>query len=134
MAHREWHRSDRIGWLRAAVLGANDGVISTASLMVGVAATGSTPSAVLTAGVAGLAAAGGIENSAVELDAVFMHGEHTCRRRLEVCVVSEQQLGHGTECTAVAGTLWPPGPFTYAAAATSAAHWAEAHHSARSRL
>jgi vacuolar iron transporter family protein len=56
MPHREWHRSDRIGWLRAAVLGANDGVISTASLMVGVAATGSTPSAVLTAGIAGLAA------------------------------------------------------------------------------
>ncbi|MFC5568715.1 VIT family protein [Lysobacter yangpyeongensis] len=56
MAHREWHRSERIGWLRAAVLGANDGVISTASLMVGVAATGSTPSAVLTAGLAGLVA------------------------------------------------------------------------------
>ena len=54
--HREWHRSDRIGWLRAAVLGANDGVISTASLMVGVAATGATPAAVLTAGIAGLAA------------------------------------------------------------------------------
>lgn len=56
MVHREWHRSQRIGWLRAAVLGANDGVISTASLMVGVAATGSTTTSVLTAGVAGLAA------------------------------------------------------------------------------
>lgn len=56
MAHREWHRSQRIGWLRAAVLGANDGVISTASLMVGVAATGSTTAGVLTVGVAGLAA------------------------------------------------------------------------------
>lgn len=56
MAHREWHRSQHIGWLRAAVLGANDGVISTASLMVGVAATGSTSTAVLTAGVAGLVA------------------------------------------------------------------------------
>ena len=54
--HREWHRSDRIGWLRAAVLGANDGVISTASLMVGVAATGAGAAAVLTAGIAGLAA------------------------------------------------------------------------------
>jgi vacuolar iron transporter family protein len=54
--HREWHRSDRIGWLRAAVLGANDGVISTASLMVGVAATGSQPAAVMTAGIAGLVA------------------------------------------------------------------------------
>lgn len=56
MAHREWHRSERIGWLRAAVLGANDGVISTAGLMVGVAATGSTSSAVLVAGIAGLVA------------------------------------------------------------------------------
>jgi VIT1/CCC1 family predicted Fe2+/Mn2+ transporter len=54
--HAEWHKSSRIGWLRAAVLGANDGVISTASLMVGVAATGAAPAAVLTAGVAGLAA------------------------------------------------------------------------------
>jgi len=55
-AHNEWHKASRIGWLRAAVLGANDGVISTASLMVGVAATGAAPQAVLTAGVAGLAA------------------------------------------------------------------------------
>jgi VIT1/CCC1 family predicted Fe2+/Mn2+ transporter len=54
--HREWHKASRIGWLRAAVLGANDGAISTASLMVGVAATGAAPSAVLTAGIAGLAA------------------------------------------------------------------------------
>jgi vacuolar iron transporter family protein len=54
--HAEWHKASRIGWLRAAVLGANDGVISTASLMVGVAATGATPAAVLTAGVAGLVA------------------------------------------------------------------------------
>lgn len=54
--HPEWHKASRIGWLRAAVLGANDGVISTASLMVGVAATGAAPEAVLTAGVAGLTA------------------------------------------------------------------------------
>lgn len=54
--HRERHRFDRTGWLRAAVLGANDGVISTASLMVGVAATGADATAVLTAGIAGLAA------------------------------------------------------------------------------
>ena len=54
--HAEWHKASRIGWLRAAVLGANDGVISTASLMLGVAATGATPAAVLAAGVAGLVA------------------------------------------------------------------------------
>ncbi|MEZ5322632.1 MAG: VIT family protein [Microthrixaceae bacterium] len=52
----EMHRLHRTGWLRAAVLGANDGIVSTASLMIGVSATGAGSGAVLTAGVAGLAA------------------------------------------------------------------------------
>ena len=52
----ERHLVNRIGWLRAAVLGANDGIISTASLIVGVAAAAATQNAVLTAGVAGLVA------------------------------------------------------------------------------
>ncbi len=56
MRQGERHRSDRIGWLRAAVLGANDGIVSTASLVVGVAAAEATPHAVLVAGVAGLVA------------------------------------------------------------------------------
>jgi VIT1/CCC1 family predicted Fe2+/Mn2+ transporter len=54
--HLERHRAERIGWLRAAVLGANDGIVSTASLVVGVAAATSTHAAVITAGVAGLVA------------------------------------------------------------------------------
>jgi VIT1/CCC1 family predicted Fe2+/Mn2+ transporter len=54
--HKEHHRTDRIGWLRAAVLGANDGIVSTASLIVGVAAASATRSDVLIAGVAGLVA------------------------------------------------------------------------------
>jgi len=54
--HREWHRSDRVGWLRAAVLGANDGIVSTASLVLGVAAAHGTHSSILVAGVAGLVA------------------------------------------------------------------------------
>ena len=54
--HPEYHRVDRIGWLRAAVLGANDGIVSTASLIVGVAAAAATQNAVLIAGVAGLVA------------------------------------------------------------------------------
>ncbi|MDR3395766.1 MAG: VIT family protein [Parasulfuritortus sp.] len=54
--HREIHRSQRIGWLRAAVLGANDGIVSTASLMVGVAAAHVARSELLLAGVAGLVA------------------------------------------------------------------------------
>jgi vacuolar iron transporter family protein len=54
--HRERHRTDRIGWLRAAVLGANDGIVSTASLVIGVAAADATHSAVMIAGIAGLVA------------------------------------------------------------------------------
>ncbi len=55
-SHVERHRTRRIGWLRAAVLGANDGILSTASLVVGVAAAETTRGAVLVAGVAGLVA------------------------------------------------------------------------------
>ncbi|HVS32096.1 MAG TPA: VIT family protein [Thermoanaerobaculia bacterium] len=54
--HRERHRSERIGWLRAAVLGANDGIVSTASLVVGIAAAGAERNDVLLAGYAGLVA------------------------------------------------------------------------------
>jgi vacuolar iron transporter family protein len=54
--HRESHRTERIGWLRAAVLGANDGIVSTASLMVGVAAANVARGELLVAGVAGLVA------------------------------------------------------------------------------
>ena len=54
--HSERHRSHRIGWLRAAVLGANDGIVSTASLIVGVAAAEAVRGNVLVAGVAGLVA------------------------------------------------------------------------------
>lgn len=56
MKHNEIHRTHRIGWLRAAVLGANDGIVSTASLIVGVAAAESSRSSVLVAGMAGLVA------------------------------------------------------------------------------
>jgi VIT1/CCC1 family predicted Fe2+/Mn2+ transporter len=54
--HRERHRTARIGWLRAAVLGANDGIVSTASLVLGVAAANAAHGEVLVAGVAGLVA------------------------------------------------------------------------------
>jgi VIT1/CCC1 family predicted Fe2+/Mn2+ transporter len=54
--HRELHRAERIGWLRAAVLGANDGIVSTASLVVGIAAAESARSTILLGGAAGLAA------------------------------------------------------------------------------
>ena len=56
MSHHELHRIHRVGWLRAAVLGANDGIVSTASLIIGVAAASTTQENILLAGVAGLAA------------------------------------------------------------------------------
>jgi VIT1/CCC1 family predicted Fe2+/Mn2+ transporter len=56
LRHKERHRTERMGWLRAAVLGANDGIVSTASLVLGVAAAHGTRSNVLVAGVAGLVA------------------------------------------------------------------------------
>ena len=56
MRSQERHRTGRIGWLRAAVLGANDGILSTSSLVLGVAAAHATHSNVLVAGVAGLVA------------------------------------------------------------------------------
>jgi VIT1/CCC1 family predicted Fe2+/Mn2+ transporter len=56
MRHWERHRTERIGWLRAAVLGANDGIVSTASLILGVAAAHATHGSIMIAGVAGLVA------------------------------------------------------------------------------
>src|SRR5476649_2436039 len=56
MRHGERHRTENIGWLRAAVLGADDGIVSTASLVLGVAAAHGTHSSVLVAGIAGLVA------------------------------------------------------------------------------
>lgn len=56
MPHPEQHRTDRIGWIRAAVLGANDGIVSTGSLIVGVAAAEATPGSIVVAAVAGMIA------------------------------------------------------------------------------
>ena len=56
MRHSEEHKSHRVGWLRAAVLGANDGIVSTASLIIGVASAGASHDNILLSGVAGLVA------------------------------------------------------------------------------
>ena len=63
--HRERHRLKRVGWLRAAVLGANDGIVSTSSLLVGVAAADASHGSLLTAGIAG-AVAGAMSMAAGE--------------------------------------------------------------------
>ena len=77
--HRERHRLQRIGWLRAAVLGANDGIVSTASLLVGVAAADASHGSLLAAGVAG-AVAGAMSMAAGEYVSVQLAGRQRASR------------------------------------------------------
>ncbi|MDE2299127.1 MAG: VIT family protein [Burkholderiales bacterium] len=93
--HRERHRTDRIGWLRAAVLGANDGIVSTASLLVGVAAAGAGRSELLVAGAAGLMA-GAMSMAAGEYVSVSSQsdteGADIARERIELSAQPEAEL------------------------------------------
>jgi len=94
--HREFHRTDRIGWLRAAVLGANDGIVSTASLVLGVVSAGGPRAAVLVAGVAGLVA-GAMSMAAGEYVSVRSQADTEAadlakeRRELATDVASEER-------------------------------------------
>lgn len=72
--HRESHAIDRVGWLRAAILGANDGIVSTASLIAGVAASGAAASTILVTGTAGLVA-GALSMAAGEYVSVSSQGD-----------------------------------------------------------
>ena len=72
--HRETHAVERIGWLRAAILGANDGIVSTASLIAGVAAAGAAQASILVTGVAGLVA-GAMSMAAGEYVSVSSQGD-----------------------------------------------------------
>ena len=98
--HAEFHRSDRIGWLRAAVLGANDGVISVASLVVGVAASGAASSSVLLTGIAGLVA-GAMSMAAGEYVSVQSQAdtEHADleREKKELTTQPERELAELTD-------------------------------------
>ncbi|MCF8160873.1 MAG: VIT family protein [Polaromonas sp.] len=91
----EYHRTQHIGWLRAAVLGANDGIVSTASLILGVAAASATQSAVLVAGVAGLVA-GAMSMAAGEYVSVSSQSDteqaDIARERLELETDAEREL------------------------------------------
>jgi VIT1/CCC1 family predicted Fe2+/Mn2+ transporter len=95
MRHFEFHRSHRIGWLRAAVLGANDGIVSTASLIIGVAAAHTSHSAILLTGVAGLAA-GAMSMAAGEYVSVSSQSDtetaDLARERLELATDQESEL------------------------------------------
>ncbi len=94
MRHVESHRTQRIGWLRAAVLGANDGIVSTASLVLGVAAAGADSRAVLVAGVAGLVA-GAMSMAAGEYVSVSSQADteraDLARERRELTTAPEQE-------------------------------------------
>ena len=95
MQHSERHRTDRIGWLRAAVLGANDGIVSTASLVVGVAAAETSRSSILIAGVAGLVA-GAMSMAAGEYVSVSSQSDtesaDLARERNELAATPEAEL------------------------------------------
>ncbi len=94
-AHPELHRTDRIGWLRAAVLGANDGIVSTASLMVGVAAASANSETLLLTGVAALVA-GAMSMAAGEYVSVSSQADtetaDLSRERAELAAQPEHEL------------------------------------------
>jgi len=101
LRHRERHRSGRTGWLRAAVLGANDGILSTASLVLGVAAAHATHSNVLVAGVAGLVA-GSMSMAAGEY--VSVHSQADTEKAdlaLERAELKADDKGEHKELTAI---------------------------------
>lgn len=93
--HSEFHKSDRIGWLRASVLGANDGIISVTSLVVGVAASGATEASVLLAGLAGTVA-GAISMAAGEYISVQSQADTEAadieKERNELIIQPEHEL------------------------------------------
>jgi len=99
--HRERHRTDRIGWLRAAVLGANDGIVSTASLVLGVAAAHATHSNVMVAGIAGLVA-GAMSMAAGEYVSVRSQADsETAALNLERAELAADTHGEHRELTAI---------------------------------
>jgi len=98
---REIHRSERSGWLRAAVLGANDGILSTASLVLGVAASHATHSNILVAGIAGLVA-GSMSMAAGEYVSVHSQADtEGAELALERTELKADDKGEHKELTAI---------------------------------
>src|ERR1700693_6340140 len=101
IGNKERHRTERIGWLRAAVLGANDGILSTSSLVLGVAAAHATHSNVLVAGVAGLVA-GAMSMAAGEYVSVHSQaGTENAELELERAELKADDKGEHKELTAI---------------------------------
>lgn len=95
MRHSEFHRSHRIGWLRAAVLGANDGIVSTASLIIGIASAHASHETILLTGIAGLVS-GAMSMAAGEYVSVSSQADteaaDLARERLELATDHESEL------------------------------------------
>ena len=99
--HGERHVVQRIGWLRAAVLGANDGLLSTASLIVGVAAAAQSQSAILTTGIAGLVA-GAMSMAAGEYVSVSSQADtEGAERAREAAELAEDPMAEAKELAAI---------------------------------
>lgn len=108
--HSERHSMARSGWLRAAVLGANDGLVSTASLMVGVAASGAANGAIVTAGLAGVAA-GSMAMAAGEYVSVSSQVDvERADRAVEARELAEDPQGELDELTAIYEARGVPKP------------------------
>ncbi|MGB2664584.1 MAG: VIT family protein [Candidatus Acidiferrum sp.] len=101
MVKKEQHHTSRIGWMRAAVLGANDGILSTSSLVLGVAAAHATHSSVLIAGVAGLVA-GAMSMAAGEYVSVHSQSDtEKAELELERAELTEDDKGEHKELMAI---------------------------------
>jgi VIT1/CCC1 family predicted Fe2+/Mn2+ transporter len=99
--HQEYHKSSRIGWLRAAVLGANDGTISVASLVVGIAASGAPQHDILLTGIAGLVA-GAMSMAAGEYVSVQSQSDtENADMKREKCELETQPESELTELTTI---------------------------------
>jgi vacuolar iron transporter family protein len=99
--HAEEHLSFRSNWLRAAVLGANDGILSTSSLVLGVAASGASRSAIVTAGVAGLVAGAGSMAAGEYVSVSSQRDTEDADLRLEERELAEDPEGELAELTAI---------------------------------
>jgi vacuolar iron transporter family protein len=100
-SHAEEHLSFRSNWLRAAVLGANDGILSTSSLVLGVAASGASRSAIVTAGIAGLVAGAGSMAAGEYVSVSSQRDTEDADLRLEARELADDPEGELAELTAI---------------------------------
>jgi vacuolar iron transporter family protein len=127
-SHEERHLSFRSNWLRAAVLGANDGILSTASLILGVAASGASGNAIVTAGVAGLVAGAGSMAAGEYVSVSSQRDTENADLRLEERELASDPVGELAELAGIYERRGLPSPLAAEVAAALSSHDAlEAH-------